>query len=127
MSSGKGSKPDLVLLNRERKEIALMELTCPLPYNAQAANIRKVLTYTQLRISLEEKGFKVYLLPFKVSSNGHISKNNKLNIDNVLRKFKIRIKSQLIKDLSQISLLCTMSIFHAYQVTDWASPPLLSP
>ena len=27
---GEGSKPDLVILNRQQKQIALMELTCPL-------------------------------------------------------------------------------------------------
>ena len=127
VSVGKGSRPDLVLLDRKKKVIALLELTVPLPRNTQAANTRKVNTYTPLEIALRERGYKVHLVPFEICSNGHVSKRNKQNIENVLRKFNMRLKVKLLKDLSQISLLCTMAVFYAYQVTDWVDPPLLSP
>ena len=56
ISNGKGSKPDVVLINRKSKEIALMELTCSLPRNAQTANSRKLAAYIPLEIALTEKG-----------------------------------------------------------------------
>ena len=127
MSRGKGSKPDLVLLNRNKKEIALLELTVPLPSNAQSAHTRKQNTYTQLKISMQEQGYKVQYVPFEICSNGHITKQNKQRIEHVLRKFEIKPKFKLLKDISQISLLCTMAVFYAHQVTDWVDPPLLSP
>ena len=127
VSRGKGSKPDLVLVNREKKEIALLELTVPLPQNTFSANTRKLTAYTQLEIALKEKGFKVHLLPFEICSNGYITKKNKHYIENVLRKFDIKLKVKILKELSQISLLCTMAVFYAYQVTNWVDPPLLSP
>jgi hypothetical protein len=127
VSSGEGSKPDLVLVDRFKKEIALLELTSPLPRNTFNANTAKLTKYTQLDIDLSDKGYKVYLVPFEVCSNGHITKQNKGNIENVLKKFNIKIKPKILTDLSQISLLCTMSVFHAYQTSEWVSPPLLSP
>ena len=104
-----------------------MELTVPLPHTAQAASQRKHLKYTYLEIALREKGFKVHLLPFEVCSNGHINKKTQTNIQNVLKQFKLKLKKNVVLNLSKIALLCTMSIFHAYQVSDWVDPPFLSP
>ena len=127
VSTGEGSKPDLVLLNRGRKTIALLELTCSLPGSALKANTFKNKKYTQLAIDLEEKGYQVFLVPFEVLSPGHISTRCKESIQNTFRLFNIRVKKELFENLAKIALLCTMSIFHAYQVKEWVSPPLLTP
>ena len=127
VSSGKGSKPDLVLINRERKVIALMELTCTLPSTEENATTRKSTHYAQLQIALEEKGYTTYLVPFEICSNGYISKRNKTNIEAVLKMFKVKLKQKTYTNMSQLSLLSTMSIFYAYQTKEWVSPPLLSP
>jgi mRNA degradation ribonuclease J1/J2 len=126
-TSGAGSRPDLVLIDRNKKEISLIKLTCSLPNLTHAATKRKTTHYTQLEIALIEKGYTVYLVPFEVCSNGHITKKNNTNIDNVLKKFRIRLTRKTYLNLSKIALLCTMSVFHAFQVTDWVNPPLLSP
>ena len=98
-----------------------------LPRNAQSANTSKLNAYTQLEIALKEKGYKVQIVHLEICSNGHIIKQSKQRIEYVLQKFEIKPKVQLFKDLSQISLLCTMAVFYAHQVTDWVDPPLLSP
>ena len=125
--SGEGSKPDLVLIDRINKKIALLELTCPLQSNINGAHQRKLTKYTQLEIALEEKGFKVFLMPFEVGSSGHINKHTRQNIINTLKQFNIILKTKVFENLGKISLLCTMSVFHAYQTNEWASPPLLTP
>ena len=61
VSTGEGSKPDLVLLNRGRKTIALLAITCSLPGSALKANTHKNEKYTQLAIELEEKGYQVFV------------------------------------------------------------------
>ena len=127
VASGKGSRPDLVLVNRKEKKIAIMELTCPLEQNVDKANTYKTTTYTPLKLSLEEKGFQVELLPFEIGSSGHITNHNKKCIENTLKKFRIKLKSHILTNLSKISLLYTMSIFYAYQTSDWVDPPLLEP
>ena len=127
VSSGEGSRPDLVLINRTKKTILLMELTCSLPRNSQKSHQKKLLKYTDLEITLTECGYSVILLPFEVGSNGHITRENRNNIQRDLKKFKIKLKSHIFKNMSKISLLCTMSIFYAYQTKEWTSPPYLTP
>ena len=127
VSAGKGSIPDIVIVDRHLRKIALIELTIPLERNSQKAHNRKELAYTELQLALQEKNYQCFLTPFEVGSSGHITRNNKYKMENTLRKFSIRTKKSLFTDLAKISLLCTMSIFHAYQVKEWVSPPLLSP
>ena len=79
----------------------------------------------------EDKGWKVFLVPYRVSSRGQILKTTKSSIIFTLKQFKIKIKIKaeqlLFKQLSKIALLSTFSIFHAYQTKEWVSPPLLKP
>ena len=53
---GNGSKPYLVILDLERKTIALLELTCSLPVSASKAHTLKDTRNTKLAKDLEEKG-----------------------------------------------------------------------
>ena len=96
VSSGKGSRPDLVLINRSEKKIALLELTCSLPHNVTNAHNVKTTTYTQLKIALTEKGYMVDLLPFEVCSNGHLTNKNKQDLTLALRKFNIKLRLKFL-------------------------------
>ena len=126
--SGEGSCPDLVLVNRRDKKIVIMELTSPLEANIEAAYTRKANKYTPLKIDLEEKGYSVQLVPFEIGSRGYVSSRNKNNLINIYVSNKISYNVlKLCKELSKISLLCSFSIFHAYQAPSWVNPPLLLP
>ena len=129
MINGFGSKPDLVVISRSSKRIALFELTCPLERNIHTANTYKRDKYSGMQGDLEDKGWKVHLVPYEVSSRGQILKNTKSSIITTLKHFKIKIKAEqlMFKQLSKIALLSTFSIFHAYQTKEWVSPPLLKP
>ena len=127
VTNGEGSKPDLVLIKRKEKKIIIMELTCPLEYNVDHAHTEKAAKYTPLELSLIEKGFKVQLMPFEIGSSGHITRQNKARIQDTLKIFNIKLKPQILTNLAKISLICTMSIFHAYQTSEWVNPPLLEP
>ena len=104
-----------------------MKLTCILPNGTKNASKRIQKAYTDLPIALKEKSFKVLLMPFEVCSKGHITSCNKKKIENILKMFHISVKKELFVKLSKISLLCTISIFYAYQVKELISPPLLTP
>ena len=127
VSVGEGSKPDLVVIDRTNKRIALLELTCSLPRSSDKAHMMKNAKYAQLSLDLEEQGFQVFLMPFEVMSSGHIAKPCKSNVISTLRQFNIKLKANVFVNLAKIALLCTMSVFHAYQVQEWVSPPLLAP
>ena len=127
--SGYGSKPDLVIISRKTKQIALLELTCPLERNLSKANGFKSDRYSSMQTDLEERGWKVHLCPFEVSSRGQILKHTQVNIFKTLKHLNIHItaKSKVIKPMSKISLLCTFAIFHAYQTKEWVDPAYLRP
>ena len=118
VTNGFGSKPDLVIISRNTMNIALFELTCQQDRNLHKAHSYKIDKYTDLETDLKEKGWTVHLVPFEVSSQRKILKHTQLNIFNTLKHFKIKFRTQqkLIKNLSKISLLCTFSVFHAFQV-----------
>jgi hypothetical protein len=105
--SGSGSKPDLVIISRQTNQIALLELTCPLERNLSKANGFKSNKYSGLQTDLEEKGWKVHLCPFEVSSRGQILKHTQVSIFNTLKHYNINItaKSKINQSKSKISLL----------------------
>ena len=127
VTGGQGSKPDLVIINRIEKKIALLELTCSHFSSADKAHEKKLCDYTQLSLDLSTKGFSVALMPFEVLSSGHITTKTRINLQNTLRLFDMNPRKILFENMAKISLLCTMSIFYAYQVREWIDPPLLSP
>ena len=121
-------RPDIVILNRAEKKIFLLELTCSLEQNADTANAYKTTKYTPLKADLEAKGLSVSLVPFEVGSRGHISKENKMRLITVFVKNGLKLNvHKLVKQISKISLLCTFSIFHAFQQPTWRDPPFLKP
>ena len=129
VTSGYGSKSDLVIISRQSKYIALLELTCPLERNLHKANSFKNDKYASMQGDLEARGWKVHLVPFDVSSRGQILKHTQHNIFTTLKLFHIKIPAQkkLVRNMSKISLLCSFSIFHAFQTKEWVNPALLRP
>ena len=89
------------------------------------AHDMKTLKYTQLEIDMTDAGFNVYLLPFEVASNGHMTKQNRSRIEKTVKHFGIKLTTEVFRNMSKIALLCTMSVFHAHQTADWVDPPLL--
>ena len=55
-TGGKCSKPDLVIVNRTEKKIALMELTCSHLSPADEVHQKKLRDYTRLSLNLPGKG-----------------------------------------------------------------------
>ena len=73
---------------------ALFELTCPLERNIYTANTYKRDKYSGMQGDLEDKGWKVHLVPYEVSSRGQILKSTKSSIITTLKQFKIKIKAE---------------------------------
>ena len=77
MSTGKGSKPDLVILDGEIKTIALLQLTWSLPGSASKAHTLKDTRNTKLSIDLKEKRYKVIISGFQSTVNWSCLKQRK--------------------------------------------------
>ena len=83
--------------------------------NILAANLRKTTKYTSLKSYIESAGYSCNLIPFEIGSRGHVTRGNRIDIVNTFIQHKINSNAlKCIKQLSKISLLCSFSIFHAY-------------
>ena len=121
-------RPDVVIVDRESKRIALLELTCSFESNAEAANSRKTLSYKDMKTDLEESGYKVFLIPFEIGSRGFINKRNRTAITQILKEFSLKVNTkQLYINMSKIALLCSFTIFQAQAQPTWQDPPFLKP
>ena len=120
-----GQRPDIVLINRKEKKIALLELTVSFEKNAKSAHVRKASRYYDLTQDIIKQGWSAECVPFEVGSRGHISKKIKIDLINILARYHVKVpKKQLIDDLCKISLLCSFSIFQAHCQPTWQSPPI---
>ena len=63
-------RADLVLINRNQKEIELLELTCSFEKNIETAHIRKAKKYNDLKVDLESVGWLVQIIFFEVGYRG---------------------------------------------------------
>ena len=123
-----GPRPDLAIINRAERKICLLELTCSFECNIQIANIQKAKKYNDLKIDLKKEGWKGTLTPFNIGSQGLVTTQNQESIITIIKRNHIEVKhTQLFKELSNISLLCSYSLFQAHCVPSWQDPPFLHP
>ena len=122
------SRPDLVFVYRESKEIKLFELTCSFESNIDSANKIKFEKYQDLKKDLESAGWRTELVPFEVGSRGFISKRNITSITKMAKLVQVKKRHKsLLTELSQVSLLCSFTIFQARTQPTWQEPPYLHP
>ena len=125
-------KPDLVILDTSKSptEVLLYELTCPydLPQNIEQANSYKRDKYQSLKSDISKNGFTCQLIPWETGARGFIPRRVKLIMYSLLNSTTtIKYPTEHIVKLSNISLLCSFSIFHSRREKTWSDPPLLKP
>ena len=99
-------RPDLIIINRAEKRIDLLELSCSFEKNIENANIIKTKKYLDIKIDLENSGWKAHLVPFEIGSRGQVTKGNKSSISNtLLRNHRNKNQNKIAKDLSKTALL----------------------
>ena len=123
-----GQRPDIVLINRKEKKIALLELTVSFEKNAESAHLRKASRYHDLTQDIKKRGWLAECLPFEIGSRGHITNKTKTDLFNILKRYQVKLsKKKIVEDLCKIALLCSFSIFQAHCQPTWQSPPYLHP
>ena len=122
------TRPDIVIINRHTKQIDLLELTVSFEKNIEKASKIKEKRYLDIKQDLEVAGWSTNLVPFEVGSRGQVTKRNRSSIYNVTKRHHINLNhTQITKDMSKISLLCSFSVFQAHCQPSWQDPPLLHP
>ena len=123
-----GSRPDLVIINKEEKTVWLLELTCSFETNVNAAHTRKKERYAALTQDIIDNGYKCNNIPFEVGSRGYISLANKSTflLMHSLCNPQTRL-SKFMQTISKISLLCSYSIYLSRNESNWTSVEPLRP
>ena len=116
-------RPDLVLVDRQLRQVVLFELTVPWDRNVTNAHEYKMGKYASLSLDLERAGFKVDLFCFEVSVRGQISKANRARLKCLIHKYtnsgRTGLKS-LIVSISKASLISSFAIFCARDEAHWS-------
>ena len=123
-----GQIPDIVLLDRVKKTIVLLELTCPFDSSQdsfKAALDRKTILYCRLALDCQSLGYTSYSIPFEVGARGVITARNHTVLAMVASMCGIRNVKTLRRTLGKIALVASYRIYLAR--TDWSSGKLVSP
>ena len=124
-----GSRPDLVLVDRQSKKVSLIELTITwdTTANTDSARDRKQARYAYLKEDIEERGFHCFNNPLEIGTRGYISQRNKSTISYLAEICKVRKPKLFVKTIGKIALLGSYQIYLARNSQDWSSGGLLIP
>ena len=73
-------RPDLVIIEQNKKIVSLLEMTCSFEWEQTFANAhnRKLERYAALTNDIENRGYTVNLFPFEIGSRGLIKPKQSL-------------------------------------------------
>ena len=120
-------RPDLFFIDRTRRRIALLELTCPWDSNVNRSHEFKENKYAPLVADLSHN-YKVFQFSVEVTVRGQISKENKSRLKCFAYEFCSDSKNVfklLVKNGSKAALLGSYSLFSARNEPSWTAPRLL--
>ena len=123
-------KPDLVIVNYEKKLVTLIELTVPFDSNILAANKRKTKRYEQLISDIENNDFEVNFYALEISSRGYVSPDNSQRLKSIMTladdSYSKKQLRALRQSLQKISIICSYCIFYSKFEKNWINPPFVS-
>ena len=125
-----GQIPDIVLLDRTKKTIVLLELTCPFDSSAssfKAALDRKTIRYCRLALDCEGLGYTAHNTPLEIGARGVITARNHAVLAMVASICKIRDLKKFRRTLGKIALVASHRIYLARNSSEWSSSQLVQP
>ena len=121
-------KPDIVIIDKEKKTVDIFELTCPSEARIDTANKLKSNKYAHFLSDITT--FKPSVVPFEVGSHtGFISDRNKESFKRIHSYCKTNVKLKKFQNnISAINILSSYFIFNCRNNKDWESmDPILAP
>ena len=114
------SRPDLVIVNRKKHVISIVELTVPFETNFRQAYMRKAEKYKELIAGIEQNGFSCNYFSVEVGSRGIVSQGTSGVVQRISGARKKDVKAVIYR-LSTICMKCSYVIFRDRCNTD--NPP----
>ena len=112
-------KPDIVIVDKKKKSVAVFELTCPAEHRIATAHTLKANKYSHFES--DNTHMSVTVQPFEIGSHtGYVSTGNKTRLA-LLHKFcknPIKLKS-FVKNISAICVLGSYYIFNCRNQVLW--------
>lgn len=110
-------RPDIIVWSPARRQVLLVELTCPAEENMELANIRKATKYADLATECRLNGWTVHLMPVEVGARGFVGKST----SRCLTRFGLAGPNwrRAIQQLSSISARCSHAIYMANSSPEW--------
>ena len=121
-------KPDITIVNRDSKDITLIELTIPFYSNIEKAHVRKSERYEQLISDITETDFTPKLVTIEIGSTGFINKDNSdklLAIANITKTTNRLDLKRLMNMFKKTVLTVSYCIFYSKYEKSWVSPELV--
>jgi hypothetical protein len=118
-------RPDLVIVDNSAKSIHIVELTVPLETNIQTAHERKMSKYQNLQSDIIQNGFKCYLNCLEIGSRGLVTTDNVERLRTAFRFAGAKLTKSLVKEISQLALISSYTIWNARNDPQWDAAPYL--
>ena len=119
-------KPDIVIIDNDKKILHIYELTVPLTMNIDQRNAEKTQKYSHLITDITD--YKCTVNSFEVSSTGFINKRNKSTLLTLHKFMKEDIKkSTFLSNLNSLAWYGSYKIWLTRDDPTFADPPFLIP
>ena len=119
-------KPDLVIIDKKRKQLFLFELTVPFKRNIKIRQTEKTNKYAYFVSDITF--YETFLCAFEIGTRGYISSSNQHSLSRIHKFVKPGIKLGKFKEnISALSVYSSYHIFLCRKEPLWAEPPLLMP
>ena len=117
-------RPDIVVMDVERKQVNLLELSCPSEENIEVRHKAKIQKYSHFLRDIPNSS----LTCFEISSKGFVSTRNHTELNTIHKFMKPEIKlSTFKKNISVLSIYTSYHIWLCRSDPAFTVPPLLSP
>ena len=103
-------RPDLVIFNRSRKRIVILELTIPFEQNFQKAYTRKADRYKALVAGIEERDISCDYFSVEIGSRGIVHQGTSAILREITGAQRREVKERITK-LSKCAIKCSYVIF----------------
>jgi hypothetical protein len=120
-------KPDIVIIDKKKKSVAILELTCPAEHRIPAANNLKMEKYAHFETDHPDKNVSV--TPFEIGSHtGYVTRENKARLAKLHKYCKKSIKMKnFVRNISAITVMGSYFIFNCRSQDLWPDMALISP
>ena len=117
--------PNIVLLDKEKKMIVLLELTVPFDSSLEsikAAQLRKTDRYNRMTLDL-----KAHNMPLEIGSRGVITARNHMVLATICGMCGIKNVKTFRRTLGKIALVASDRIYLARRSSEWTGGQLVKP